>query len=153
MWFFFVFRSVIAPTAEYPDESIALEESSQSIQPIRRRSVKTTIVGNKQLIDAKLETFAESDDFLKLKGTVGYASTNGLLQTILASHHYALSLQSRHKFWVDADAPMNESDDESAIFSAASVDLQLKWVPSSGDVVRPKIIGYEISNVPCERFR
>lgn len=142
---------VIEPTAEDLDESIALENSSRVSYPIRRRRVKTTVVGNKDLINAKLQTNEEANCLLKVANDV---TTKSLLQNFLASNRYSLSLQSQNKFWIDRNVPMNELDDDSAVVDAASVDLPvLEWVPSSHDVVRPKVTGYEISNIPCEHFR
>lgn len=116
--------------------------------------MKTTIVGNSQLINAELQTIEEPNCLIKLKGT-NEVSAKNLLQNVLASDNYALSLQSRSKFWTDRIGPANElSDDDSAIFNADCIDLPASnWVASSTDVVRPKVTGYAISNVPCDNLR
>lgn len=145
---------VIQPNAGTVDESIASESSNQSIVPIKRRRLKTTVVGNSQLINAKLQTNEEPNCLFKFQGVnaANEVSTKNLLQSVLASDKYALILQSKNKFWIDRAAPMN--DDDSAVVNADCVDLPvLDWAPSNTDVVRSRITGYAISNTPSEHFR
>lgn len=121
--------------------------------------MKTTIIGNSQLINAKLQTIEEPNSLMfKLKGVnpADGISTKNLLQIVLSSHKYAFSLQSKNKFWIDGAAPMNELDDadDSAVVKADSVDFPVfNWAPSNTDVVRSRIAGYAITNTPSEHFQ
>lgn len=115
------------------------------------------ILGNKDLINAKLET-VEEPHILVTKSSkssleVGI-STKTLFQSILPSFEYGLSLESKNKICDSRDAAINEIDDDAnmdAIMNAPSIDFpMMDWVASSADVVRPKITGYRMSNTPCE---
>lgn len=116
--------------------------------------MKTTVVGNSQLINAKLQTYEQPNCLLKLKVMENNVKSKNLLQNLLPSNKYTLSLQLKNKFWDNREAPANELDDDDDVVNSASVDLpDMNWIPSTADVIRSKITGYEISNTPCEHFR
>lgn len=137
-----------AAVADQPTE----EEEQRPVKKKKRNRVVSTVTKNKDSINAKLETAAETDAiFAKLNSTVeNNNSAKKLLQYVLTSHSSELRLQMNYKIWNNDEAPSNDLN-STDVFEEPIVELpEINWNPLSNDVLRPQLSGYIISNTPTE---
>ncbi len=104
------------------------------------------IAGNKETINAKLQTMNPPSNLWNRIDTATDVPSKKLLQNILASENYALSLQPKKKLlFADQDA-MN-MEDESTILTSASVDLPItNWIPNTSNSIRTNLAGCRITD-------
>lgn len=129
-----------------------MDISVQPIQSIRRRRLAcTTVVGNKELVNAPLQTLELKCPLNRMDG-IDHVSVTNLFQHGLRSDRYVWMLQPKNKFWTD-QVLLNDLEEFNEL-DEANVHLPVvNWIPSIVDAVRPRLFGYQMSNAACDHFR
>lgn len=118
----------------------------------RTRKVASTVVKNKETINAKLETYSFTDPlFAKLNSGIGNLNrSDRLLQNVLPTMDSELRLSMNHKFWDSCEAEPIAYRDEYDYGDEEMVMVKAQLIISKDDVLCPQYTGYKILDTPAE---
>lgn len=127
------------------------EEQSRAKRK-RTRKVASTVVKNKETINAKLETYSFTDPlFAKLNSGIGDLNrSDRLLQNVLQTIDSELCLNMNRKFWDSSEPKPTEFMDEYEYGDEPIISMKTKLEISKTDVLRPQYTGYKILDTPAE---